>query len=282
MTGSEKFMIFIFKIIPQNLISRLFGLITRVPFPQFMLKPVIAWYSRVFKVKDEYITPAGGFRTFNDFFTRALTPDVRVIDKNKKSIISPVDARIDQFGPIRGDSIIQAKGLDYTLHDLIPSAMAEHFPGGDFVTLYLSPADYHRIHAPVGGKITGYHYIPGRLFTVQDYMVRGLRGLFSRNERLITYIDCGGRPVAVCKIGAFNVGRISASYENVIANKNLRFKKERHYSPAEQKTIARAGEIGRFNLGSTVIILFPPGFAKLNKLKTGSSVKLGQAIGSLL
>lgn len=281
MTGSEKFMIFIFKIIPQNLLSRLFGVITRVPFPQFMLRPVIVWYCHAYKVKDEYLVPEGGFRTFNAFFTRALTPKARTIDKGKKSIVSPVDARIDQFGPIEGATLIQAKGLDYSLHNLIPSDMARHFMGGDFVTLYLSPADYHRIHAPVGGKITGYHYIPGRLFTVQDYMVRGLSELFNRNERLITYITCNRRPVAVCKIGAFNVGRISASYENVVTNKNLRLAQERHYAPAEHKSIDKGGEVGRFNLGSTVILLFPPGFAQLNKLKIGSNIKLGQVIGKM-
>ena len=275
-------MIFLFKIIPQNLLSRLFGCITRIPVPQSLLKRIIQWYSRAYQVQDEYIEPEGGFKSFGDFFIRALRPGSRTIDPDEKAIISPVDARIDQFGSLENNTIIQAKGIHYSVQDLVPSSRAEQFINGSFITLYLSPGDYHRIHAPLSGSVTGYTYVPGRLFTVQDYMVRGLKGLFTRNERLITYIEHGGSEVALCKVGAMNVGRISVSYDSLVTNRTFRTGQEHFYDDPSQKPLKKGDEVGIFNLGSTVILLFPPDFARLDPLKTGSTVKLGQHIGVII
>jgi phosphatidylserine decarboxylase len=270
--------IFLFTIVPQNILSRMFGYVTRLPLPSFIMGPLIRWYSKKYGVLDEYVIPDKGFRSFEHFFTRALMPDSRPIHGGQNTIVSPVDARIDQYGSLDRDTIIQAKGLDYSIRDLIPAPEAERFMNGSFMTLYLSPGDYHRIHSPVSGDITGYLYIPGRLFTVQEYMVNGLKGLFTRNERLITFLECHGQPVALCKIGAMNVGRIGLSYDSHETNGFFRSRSEKRFA-RDEITLSKGDEVGMFHLGSTVIVIFPPGFMVFNAFTRGQHVKMGEAIG---
>ncbi len=230
---------------------------------------------------DEMLVPEGGFRTINRFFTRSLLPGARVMDVSPASIVSPVDARVDQYGRINSNLLIQAKGIDYTLEGLIPSPMHEKFIDGDFITLYLSPGDYHRIHSPVSGLIYGYQHVPGKLFTVQDFMVRSFPDLFSVNERITSYIGTDAGFVAVCKVGATNVGRISLSYDSIISNKTFRSRKEVLYPDNERKPIERGGELGTFNLGSTVVALFEKGMVKFEPMEIGSKVRMGQRIAVL-
>jgi len=272
-----------FKITPTCLISRIFGFITRISVSQKLLKPIIEWYCGKFDVNiKECIIPKDGFKTFDEFFTRKLKPKARVIATGPKTVISPVDALIYEFGTINYTSIIQAKGVDFSIRDLVPSETANNFLDGMFITLYLSPGDYHRIHSPVAGKIIGYFNIPGRLFTVQEYMVNKLKGLFSKNERLISYIQTTKSLVAVCKIGAMNVGRISVNYADVITNKTFRKKEEIFYNKEQIKSIKTGDEIGMFHLGSTVILLFPKNSVKFSGIQPGTKVKMGQKIGNLL
>ncbi|MCP4131631.1 MAG: phosphatidylserine decarboxylase [bacterium] len=274
--------IFIFKIIPQCFISRLFGSLTRIPFPRSFLNWIIEWYTRSFEIKtEEYITPEGGFKNFDMFFTRLLKKGVHKIDNSPKAIVSPVDARIDQYGKIEDRTLIQAKGLDYSLSDLVPSDSAQHFKDGHFMTLYLSPSDYHRIHSPVSGRITGYFNIPGRLFTVQEYMVKNLKNLFPRNERLISYVDSGSGMAGVCKVGALNVGRISISHGDIITNKTFRSRKEVLYPETERPEIAKGDELGIFHLGSTIILLFQKDMMTFDDIAIGTKVRMGERIGSL-
>ncbi len=273
----------LFRIIPKGFISRIFGYIALVPFPGFMLRGIISWYCGKYGVKyDEAVVPEGGFRSLNHFFTRKVKDGVHVVAKGKKAIVSTTDSRIDQHGDIDGDTIMQAKGLGYSLKQLLPSKLAERFIDGKFMTLYLSPGDYHRIHSPVSGKITGFFHIPGKLYTVQESLVGKLRGLFAINERLITYIETDRGLVAVCKIGAINVGKISLSYEdNVITNRFFRRKREKFYSNDEVKDIKAGDEIGIFNLGSTVILLFEKGMADLETFQYGTKVRVGEKIGKI-
>lgn len=279
---NRKISIFIFKLIPTRIISRIFGFLAGASLPQFILKPLIAWFSRKFSIVDEYVVPEGGFKRFDEFFTRYLKPGARPVDESPDSIVSPVDARVDASGSLSSDAIIQAKGIDYSVKDLIPSDIAEKFIDGRFMTLYLSPSDYHRIHSPLAGKITGWHLIPGRLFTVQDYMVKGLRNLFAVNERIISYIDNGKGMTAVVKVGALNVGKITLSYDKPYTNRFLGRKKEYFYSPGRIPVVEKGGELGAFHLGSTVILVFENGLAELDSIPVGTRVKLGQPIGKLL
>jgi phosphatidylserine decarboxylase len=273
--------IFIFTIIPKNLISRLVGFAAGLKLPRFLLDYIIRAYIGHYGVKAEYIIPKGGFKSFDEFFTRRLRPGIRSINKSGRVAVSPVDARIDQYGDIRESTLIQAKGVTYSLFDLIPSGTADTFLNGKFVTLYLSPADYHRIHSPVSGLITGYFNIPGTLFTVQDYMAAGLPGLYVKNERIITYIKCAAGEVAVCKIGAFIVGKVSLSYLDVRTNRLIRRRHEFFFDDKEHIPIKACDEIGVFHLGSTVILLFQKDSITFTDLRIGKKVRMGNPIGTL-
>ncbi|HNX25332.1 MAG TPA: archaetidylserine decarboxylase [Spirochaetota bacterium] len=280
---NTKFKILIFKILPKGFISRIFGYTSLIPLPQGLMKKIIAWYSVKYGVNlAEAEIPAEGFKNLNKFFTRTLKSGSRKIDEDKKSVVAATDSRVDQYGDITDDNILQAKGVDYSLRDLIPSIEAEKFINGKYITLYLSPGDYHRIHSPVSGKITGFFNIPGKLYTVQEFMVKGFKGLFAVNERLITYIETDNGAVAVCKIGAINVGKISLSYDHSVTNKFFRNKNEKIYDEDKMPQVKKGDEIGIFNLGSTVIILFEEGMVKFNDLKDGQMVKMGEKIGTLL
>ena len=277
---NDKQKIFLFRIIPKSLISRIFGVIALISMPSGFMDKIIKWYVVKYNVNlEEAAVPEGGFRNLNSFFTRKLKPGARRISRGKDDIVATTDSRIDQYGRITKETIIQAKGVNYSVRDLVPSEMADKFIDGSFITLYLSPGDYHRIHSPVTGEITGFFNIPGKLFTVQEFMVRGFRGLFAVNERLITYIKTKHRHVAVCKIGAINVGKISLAYDNAVTNRFAGRRKEFFYEAGSMPAVKKGDEIATFNLGSTVIILFGKNMIKFNRLKMGSSIKMGEKIG---
>ncbi len=277
--SDKRLSIFIFKIIPKGFISRLFGFLTRLHLPQGILNPVIEWYCKKYGVKkEEILYPEDGFKTFDQFFTRYVKSGVHTFDNAEKSVISPVDGRIYNFGKINNNSIIQAKGIEYYLDDLIPSNTYREFIDGSFVTIYLSPADYHHIHSPVSGSITGYFSIPGKLFTVQEFMVNGLKGLFSKNERVISYIKNDNGLAAVCKIGAMNVGRITLSYSDVVTNRTIRKRREYFYSSDTQPHVDKGEEVGVFHLGSTVILLFQKDMVKFDNIEPDSLIRLGERI----
>jgi phosphatidylserine decarboxylase len=278
---SRAALIFIFKIIPKNLISRLFGFAAGLALPRFLMDRILKAYITRYGVKAEYLIPKNGFKTFDEFFTRRLKPGIRPVNKKVHVAVSPVDARIDQYGDIRESTLIQAKGVTYSLFDLIPSDTACKFISGKFVTLYLSPADYHRIHSPSNGAIIGYFNIPGTLFTVRDYMAAGLPGLYIRNERIITYLQCTAGEIAVCKIGAFNVGKITLSYVNDRTNKLIRRRHEFFFDQERRIPIEACDEIGVFHLGSTVILLFQKDSITFTDLRIGKKVRLGEPIGTL-
>lgn len=292
MKRDRRFSIFLFIILPTCAISRLFGFLARMTLPGFILRPVIKWYSKKFGVRSDEIAAGQNFRSLEQFFTRSIKEEARPIGAGRKAIISPVDARIDQFGEIRGSSLMQAKGRYYSLDELIPSASHAHFARGAFITLYLSPGDYHRIHSPVSGMIAGYFAIPGRLFTVQDYMVRGMQGLFAGNERVITYIESAFGLVGVCMVGAMNVGRISLSYCDVVTNRALRRRSEYFYPsgrrpssspPSDRRpAVGKGDELGVFHLGSTVILLFQENSIHFENLTVGQRVRMGQTIARFL
>lgn len=274
-----RIVIFFFKVIPKGMISRFFGYLTGLRIHRFILNFIIGWYCRKFPVKkDEILYPPDGFKTFDDFFTRKLKEGIHRIDASPDAIVSPVDARISYFGRINKKSIIQAKGIDYSLEALVPSATGKQFIDGDFITLYLSPGDYHHIHSPVAGNIIGFFNIPGKLYSVQEFMVKGLKGLFSKNERVISYIRTDRGLVAVCKIGAMNVGRITLHYAGVVTNRTFRHRNEFFYPEKFCPHVKKGENIGTFHLGSTVILLFQKDMIKFEKLEIGNTVRLGQRI----
>lgn len=223
------------------------------------------------------------YTNFNAFFLRLLKPQARPIDADANVIISPVDGHISQIGIIEDNRLIQAKSIFYTLERLIggDSVIAEPFKQGHFITLYLAPKDYHRVHMPVSGQLQQMIYVPGSLFPVNRKYVRGTPQLFTRNERVISIFETptGGK-FAIIQVGAFIVSGISTVWAGKIASAGLKKVQHWHYY-TQKKTLPRGEEMGHFQLGSTVILLLSPGQIYWHPhLKVGSSVLFGQSLGS--
>lgn len=273
------FALFFFRIIPKAFLSRIFGRFARCGISKLYINR----YIKQFKVeKSEIDFPEDGFNSLDHFFTRKLLAGVHKIDPLKNALVSPVDARIDQFGDITGTRILQAKGIDFLLANLVPADIHHLFIDGSFMTLYLSPADYHRIHSPVDGRVSGSLYVPGKLFSVQEFVVNGIRGLFTKNERVISYIDTSYGKCVVVKVGAMNVGRITLSYENIVTNNKVFRKKTEILYPENMRPEVKKGtELGQFHLGSTVIMLFEKDMVEFDRFSIGTKVRMGDKLGVL-
>jgi phosphatidylserine decarboxylase len=225
----------------------------------------------------------GAYPDFNSFFTRALRDGVRSQPESPAAIACPVDGTISEVGTISGERLLQAKGRHYSLVDLLGGNrdQADVFRDGLFCTLYLSPCDYHRIHMPVAGRLRETAYIPGRLFSVAPHTTRAISGLFTRNERLVAGFEGDAGPVAVILVGAIFVGCMETVWGGVAAPGDRRIV-HRQFADSSPVELRRGEELGRFNMGSTVILLFPPGCAEwLPELRAGQSVRLGQTLGYL-
>jgi len=226
------------------------------------------------------------FPDFNSFFTRALRPGARLMPESADAISCPVDGSISELGTIREGRLIQAKGREYSLETLLGGDpdRAAPFRDGAFITLYLSPRDYHRIHMPVSGRLQETCYIPGRLFSVAPHTVRAIPGLFNRNERLCSIFDTAAGPMALVMVGAIFVSCMETVWGGVAGPKSTGSPEVAHYSsPGTTATVLRQGEeMGRFNMGSTVILLF--GRNRIDwqaELQCGGMVRLGQVLGHM-
>ena len=221
--------------------------------------------------------PIDAFERFDDFFTRPLLDGLRPVDERAGVVVSPVDGVVSEVGRAHAGRMIQAKGLDYSVEGLLGDAeRARTFLDGSYATLYLAPKDYHRIHAPVAGKVVGYRHIPGAFYPVNQLSVRTVPGLFSINERVISYVESEVGLVAVVKVAATGVGNISLSYDPRVRSHSGPDGSARSYRP--EIDVARGQELGMFHLGSTVIVLFEPGRVEL-ELAPGQVVRVGAAIG---
>jgi phosphatidylserine decarboxylase len=220
------------------------------------------------------------YPTFNAFFTRALKPGARVPDPDPQVLLMPADGRISQCGPIRDGEIFQAKGQSFTATELLggDEAAAAPFRDGVFATVYLSPKDYHRVHMPWAGTLRETVHVPGRLFSVGPDAVRTVPRLFARNERLVCHFDTEFGPMAMVMVGALLVSGVETvwsgveipRYGDIVTTKDYR---------GETVTLERFAEMARFNYGSTVIVLLPPGVAALDPgLGAETAVRLGQAL----
>ena len=264
--------------LPQHAISRLVFKLTRLRSPLVPL--AIRLFSKAFGVKlDEAVNPdPKSYKTFNDFFTRSIRKELRPIAKNK--IISPVDGRISQFGKINNGSLLQAKGVSYSLNQLLGNNQkrTEKYLDGQFITIYLSPKDYHRIHMPCTGKLIEQTHIPGRLFSVAKHTVMTIKGIFARNERVIASFETEYGPMAMILVGAINVSVIETVWCGLITPPKGETVTSKNYSNKEI-TLEKGEEMGRFNMGSTVILLFPKDSPKfLSDLSIDQTVKMGEAL----
>ena len=263
-------------LLPKNALSCLVGAVADRKFS----RAFIPWFAKRYSIKlDEAEFPIGEYTTLNQFFTRRLKPGLRPItgEKDRNIIISSVDGKIAQFGPITDGKLVQAKGKTYNLTELVGNEReAELYKDGKFMTIYLAPTDYHRIHHYADGKITGFRYIPGKLFPVNEFSVTNLENLFPINERINTYYDCDGRKTGIVKVGATVVGKIKVTYSDVESNISNKVSAESFEKPIEVK---KGEELGLFAMGSTVVMLFEKNSFEFDSFDLGAKVQLGQKIG---
>ncbi|MDZ7861923.1 archaetidylserine decarboxylase [Acidovorax sp.] len=218
------------------------------------------------------------YASFNDFFTRALQPGARPLAD--ADLICPVDGAISQFGPIQKDQIFQAKGHSYSTTALVggDSSLAARFDDGYFATLYLSPRDYHRIHMPCAGQLTRMVHVPGDLFSVNPTTARGVPGLFARNERVVCFFDSAHGPFVLVLVGATIVGSMATVWHGQVNPPRTGVLRHWDY-PAGQVSLQKGEEMGRFLLGSTVVMLFPKGPFRFNPAwAPAGPVRLGEAM----
>jgi phosphatidylserine decarboxylase len=272
--------------LPQHGLSRLTLAVTRVRTPWFR-NLLIRGFLALFAVdmSDAAETDPYRYASFNEFFTRALKSGARPIASGAADIACPVDGRVSECGAILEDSLLQAKGRYYSLTELLAGQeWAARFSGGSFATLYLAPFNYHRIHMPARGRLLDTVYVPGRLFSVNEATARRVPRLFARNERVLTLFEGDFGPFAVVLVGALNVGGIATVWAGDITPAAGRAAGRRRLAhlPARDILLDKGAELGRFNMGSTVILLFQPGRARFRPaLAAGLSVRVGECLGEL-
>lgn len=272
-------------ILPHQLLSRLVRRATRWK-SAFWKNTLIRLFIRHFNVdmSEAEFPDASDYADFNVFFTRALKSGVRPLDMDPRAILSPVDGCVSEAGDITSGRLIQAKGRDYSLATLLggDQSRALPFEAGKFATLYLSPRDYHRIHIPCKGRLLETTYIPGRLFSVGPHTVRAIPNLFTRNERLVTLFETDVGPMAVILVGAIFVSCMETVWGGIVnPHMGMTLETSLHDQPGSRPVELRPGdEMGRFNMGSTVILLYGPGRIDwISSLLNGQPVRMGEAIG---
>lgn len=275
---------FVQYLLPHKLLSRLVNRLMRVKV-KWIKNFIIKRIAKSYKVNmDEAISSnLDDYPDFNAFFTRQLKPGVRPIDNSKDAIISPVDGAISQCGDINQGRIFQAKGFDFSVKELLAcnDETAQYYQDGKFTTIYLSPKDYHRMHAPVDCTVTKTVHVPGRLFSVAKWTAENIPRLFARNERLVCYLDTEFGQVAYILVGAIMVSSMETVFNGLVTPPYA--KQVTDVPLIGNAKLKKGDEVGRFNMGSTVILLFPPGTTALeNDLVENKVVKLGEKIATIL
>ena len=270
---------------PGHLLSLGMLALTRIRFRPIR-EPFTQWFVKRFQVEmSEAIEPDPlKYEHFNAFFTRALVADARPLAEDNSTLVCPVDGTVSQAQAIDGDRIFQAKGQNYSLVELLGGSeeRAEAFRGGQFATIYLSPRDYHRIHMPIDGSLKEMVHVPGRLFSVNPATTRAVPRLFARNERVVSIFDTELGPMAMVKVGAIFVAGIETVWHGLVTPPAGRIVRQWKYGEGnESPKLYRGDEMGRFNMGSTVIVLFGPGVVEwAQEISPGAPVRLGQTLAS--
>lgn len=244
-------------------ISRLTGAFAKSVFSRRLIRRFAQTYRIPIQEAEKNIEEYG---SLNEFFTRRLKPGARPVDEAADALVSPVDARVAACGTIRDGTLLQVKGQDYTLDELLgASPRIPQYRNGCYWVLYLSPSDYHRIHAPCTGKVVETDHLPGRVYPVNEFGLTFMRRVLSRNERLVTYILHGHGELAVVKVGALNVSSI------------------RYVDDQPPQSLNRGDELAYFEFGSTVVLLTENGtLSPRQDLKIGDKVRMGERLGTLI
>lgn len=266
--------------LPHHAVSRITYRLARLRSRAYL--PVARWFAQHYGVDmSEAETPdITAFEHFNAFFTRALRADARPQQGGPETLTSPVDGRVSQMGTIHNGRLIQAKGVTYSLSGLLggDTELADGFAGHGFATLYLAPGDYHRIHMPLAGSLRRMVYVPGRLYSVAAWTVRALPGVFARNERVCCIFDTGRGPLGLILVGAINVAAIETAWAGVVTPPTGRRVARWSYEGTDAPRLERGDEMGRFNMGSTVIVLAPEDYRWSPAREPETRVRVGEAL----
>jgi phosphatidylserine decarboxylase len=270
-------------ILPHRALSRVVYWATRwtfAPWKNFLISTIVQRY-QVNMTEAAQPDPLA-YPHFNAFFTRKLRPDARKADASATALLSPADGRISQAGPITDGRIFQAKGQDYTVAELLGNeAAAAPYTRGQFITVYLSPRDYHRVHMPLRGELVETVHIPGRIFSVAPFAVEAIPRLFARNERLVCHFEGEHGPFAVVMVGAILVSSVATVWDGLVIPPYAPSIRRKSFA-GQRVSLDRFAEMARFNMGSTVILLLPEGASRLDDLALQQPVQVGQKLGELL
>ena len=285
-TPKDKMFSLLQRVLPHHFLSSIMYKITRIEakwFKNFFITNFI----KIYNVDMSQAQNENGceFKCFNEFFTRPLKPEARPIAEGSKTIISPVDGTVSEVGRIINGQIFQAKGKSYSLETLVGGSpeRAQFYKDGYFATLYLSPRDYHRIHMPIAGRIREMVHVPGRLFSVSPSTVRSVNSLFARNERVVAGYSTDAGPMAMILVGAIFVSSMETVWAGTITPPNGKHLRQWSYDTQEPMHFDKAAEMGRFNMGSTVILLFPENSIQWeDDLICGKKIQMGEKIGEVV
>jgi len=272
-------------LLPQHLLTQAVHALTR-SHVRWLKNALISGFVRRFHpdMRDALQPDPLGYESFNAFFTRALRATARPADPDPAAVVSPVDGTVSQLGRLDGSWLVQAKGHAYTLESLLAApgdSWGETFRGGSFATLYLAPANYHRIHMPLAGTLRAAWYVPGQLFSVNAATAASVPGLFARNERVVCVFAAGPLVFAVVLVGALFVGSMSTVWHGEVTPRHPRTGSALPLAAGQASlALARGAEVARFNMGSTVILLLPPGKSEWRgSLGPGSMLRVGERLG---
>jgi len=268
---------------PQLAVSRAAGRLADNDRTPALKNRVVKWFIKRYGVdmSEAAESDPTAYSSFNAFFTRALKPGIRPIAEGDNTFVSPVDGAISQLGQVSGGRVFQAKGQSFSLVELLggDTARAETFSEGEFSTVYLSPSDYHRIHMPLAGTLREMIYVPGKLFSVNPVTVESVPNLFARNERVVCIFDTAVGPMALALVGAMIVGSVETPWAGVVAPNNSGVKAIT-YEGESAVSFAKGEEMGRFRLGSTVVMVMPKGSVSWNAEQiAGKTVRMGESFG---
>lgn len=271
-------------LVPQQLLSRAVGKLANCQWP-WLKNLLIQQFIRQYRVDmSEAADPEpANYTSFNAFFTRALRADARPLDASTEALCCPADGAISQLGAINGERVFQAKGQTFSVYELLgnDAQLAKTYQNGSFATIYLSPQDYHRVHMPCAATLQSMTYIPGDLFSVNQTTAENVPRLFARNERLVCQFDTEHGPMAMVLVGAMIVAGIETVWSGQVAPVQRTIRRQSYQDAPAPVVLGKGEEMGRFKLGSTVILLFPEKTIEWrNDLKTGSATQMGEEIAS--
>mgnify|MGYP005840717417 CR=1 FL=1 len=271
---------------PQLTVSRLAGWLADTDSSPAMKNRVVRWFIKRYGVdmNEALEENPEAYPSFNAFFTRQLKPGLRPMDERESILVSPVDGAISQLGSVTDDRIFQAKGQSFSLTELLGGdhQRASEFANGEFATIYLSPKDYHRIHMPMAGTLREMTYVPGKLFSVNPTTAAQVPNLFARNERVACVFDTEAGPMAMVLVGAMIVGSMETTWAGMVAPDSGGVSTSDYGHLEKPIEFAKGEEMGRFRLGSTVVMVMPKGAVSWNADQiAGKTVRMGEALGLL-